>query len=256
MVRGDPSRGRRRQACALGRSLEQAGDRRGEGRVHRRWRQQPADAVGHDRGDAAGAAGDHRQAGRLGFEKGHAVGFVDRGPKVKVGAGIKRRQRLARQRAGKAHALAAERRHQGLDFGPRRPVANQQRPPRPVLQQDQRLGQHAVGVELVARPHHADAQQDGRTLAAARGSGLKGRGIDERRQPELVRARSQPGLDAGDVARVHGQHQVGGGQRALDGAMAEPRRTLGAARRVRSLGDHIGHAERPGDDRPSQSGLR
>ena len=95
----------------------------------------------------------------------------------------------------------------------------------------------------------------GGSLAPRGGSGLKGRGIDERRQPELVRARSQPGLDAGDVARVDGQHQVGGGQRALDGAMAEPRRTLGAARRVRGLGDHIGHAERPGDDGAQPVGL-
>ena len=86
----------------------------------------------------------------------------------------------------------------------------------------------------------------GSLARARRAAALNGRGIDERRQPELVRARPQPGLDAGDVARVHGQHQVGGGQRALDGAMAEPRRTLGAARRVRGLGDHIGHAERAG----------
>ena len=80
--------------------------------------------------------------------------------------------------------------------------------------------------------------------ARARSGALNGRGIDERRQPELVRARPQPRLHAGDVARIDGQHQVGRGQRALDGAMAEPRRALGAARRVRGLGDHIGHAQR------------
>ena len=51
------------------------------------------------------------------------------------------------------------------------------------------------------------------------------------------------------------QHQVGGGQRALDGAMAEPRRALGAARRVRGLGDHIGNAERAGHDRAQPVGL-
>jgi len=65
-----------------------------------------------------------------------------------------------------------------------------------------------------------------------------------------MRARPQPRLDAGDVARVHRQHQVGGGQGALDGAMAEPRRALGAARRVRGLGDHIRHAQRPDNERP------
>ena len=54
--------------------------------------QHAGDAIGNDRGDAAGAAGDDGQACRLGFEEGHAIGFVDRGPQVKIGRGICRGQ--------------------------------------------------------------------------------------------------------------------------------------------------------------------
>ena len=52
------------------------------------------------------------------------IGFVDRGPKVKVGAGIKRRQRLVRHRAGKAHA-----RDRAAPSGPRPRPAPARRPP-------------------------------------------------------------------------------------------------------------------------------
>ena len=135
-------------------------DGRGEGRGIADRRQQAGDAVGHDRGHAAGAAGDHRQAGRLGFEKGHAVGFVDRGPKVKVGAGIKRRQLLVRQRAGKAHALAPRAAPSGASTSPRAgPSPTSSARHGLSFSRTQRLGQHAIGVELVARAHHADAQQ-------------------------------------------------------------------------------------------------
>ena len=88
--------------------------------------------------------------------------------------------------------------------------------------------------------------------AAARNGAVSMKGGSQ----QLVRAGPQPRLDAGDVARVDGQHQVGRRQRALDGAMAEPRRALGAARRMRGLGDHIGHAQRRVTSGPSQSGLR
>jgi hypothetical protein len=70
-----------------------------------------------------------------------------------------------------------------------------------------------------------------------------------------MRARPQPRLHAGDVARVDRQHQVGSSECALDGAMAWSRRPLGAARRVRSLDEGIGNAQRPGHDRPQPVGL-
>ena len=85
--------------------------------------------------------------------------------------------------------------------------------------------------------------------------GTKRPRVDEGRQPALVRAGAQPRLHARHVARIDAQHEVGLGKRTLDGAMAEPGRALGAARRVRGLGDHIGNAERAGHDRAQPVGL-
>ncbi len=86
-------------------------------------------------------------------------------------------------------------------------------------------------------------------------SGDERRDIDEGRQPALPRAGPQPRLDAGDVARIDGEHEVGRRQRPLDRAMAEPRRTLGTARRMRGLGDDVGNAERARHQRAEPVGL-
>ncbi len=50
-----------------------------------------------------------------------------------------------------------------------------------------------------------------------------------------------------------GQHEVGCRQRALDGAMTDAGRTLGAARRMRGLGDHVGNAQRAASPRDPAS---
>ena len=163
-----------------------------------------------------------------------------------------------RHGADKTHA-PGKRRHQRLDFPARRSVADQQRPPRPVPQPRESLGEHAVGLELVARAHHADAQQQGRPIGFLLGGGARGgaerRDIDEGRQPELVRAGPEPRPYPGDVAGIDRQHEVRRRERTLDGAMAEPRRSLGPARRMRGLGDHVGNVERPRHDRPQPVGL-
>jgi hypothetical protein len=194
------------------------------------------------------------QSRRLRLEESHAVRLVDRRPQIEVGAGIDVRQRGVRQSAGEADPLA-ERRHHALDLVARRAVADQQRLPRPVAQEREGLRQHAIGGELVARAHHADAQQHrhivGRALPRRRIAERPR--VDERRQPALMGARPQPSLHAGHVARIDAQHQVGFGQRAFDRAMAEPRRTLGAARGVRGFGDDVGDVERAADDRARAS---
>ena len=104
--------------------VEQAANGGGKGRRITDRREQAGNTVGHDRGHATGAAGDDRQPGRLGFEEGHAIGFVDRGPQVKVGGSIERRQLPVRHGAHETHPIA-ERRHRRLDLGSRRSVAHQ-----------------------------------------------------------------------------------------------------------------------------------
>jgi len=119
-----------------------------------------------------------------------------------------------------------------------------------------RRRKHSIGLELVAGAHHADGQQQRHVvLLSMRAHREIGTDIDEGRQPDLACARPQARADAPDVAWIDGDYEVGGGQRTLGRAMAETCRANGALRRVRGLGDHIGNAERPGDDRPQPVGF-
>ena len=127
--------------------------------------------------------------------KAAAIGFVDRGPDVKVRRGVKRLECLARHGTGEADARA-ERRHQGFDGGARRAIAHEQRLPRSFTEMRKGVGQHAVGVELVARPHHADAEEKRRVVRRPLRRVGEAARVDEGPQPDLMRARPQPRLHA------------------------------------------------------------
>ena len=87
-------------------------------------------------------AGDHRQAGRLGFES-RCRTPADRRPEVKVGGGIDRRQAVAGDGAG-ARTRSPNGAISCLDSPPRRSVADQHGAPRSVLQQGQGASQDAI----------------------------------------------------------------------------------------------------------------
>jgi hypothetical protein len=75
------------QAIAQRRVFQKVCQIGGEGRHVSGIGQEAGLAALHQGRHPAAAPGDHRQAGRLGFQQGHAVGFVDGRPGQEVAAG-------------------------------------------------------------------------------------------------------------------------------------------------------------------------
>jgi hypothetical protein len=138
----------------------------------------------------------------------------------------------------------AEGREQPVHLGPRRAVTDDVECPRELRDPGECLGQHPIGGELVAGPHHGNCQEPSRAGHGRPGHALRGRGsVHERRQCEEPLSGSDCCFQAGAVMGRQCKQDIGPVDCRLRAGVGEGPGPVGALLRTRGLGDDVGNAE-------------
>ena len=205
---------------------------------------------------AAASPGDDRQPAACASSSAMPNASLTAGQTIEVGGAIELLQRLGREHADPADALA-EGREGCAHLCLRRARAGNDEPPRQVGRDaDSASARHAIGEELLVVAHHGDGEQPWRRSRSSPSSAPIAARLSlavrraERRRVEERRQRHQPlRRMRAAAARIRRRPDWAGRSASAlpdgvgHGAMAEVPAPARLLRRVGCLGEHVGNAE-------------